>query len=47
MDQILYWNGVALEADRLAHTELHDRERGARGPIGSSRGARDHAPRHA
>ena len=37
MDQILNWNGVALEADRLAHAELHDSERGARGPIGSSR----------
>jgi hypothetical protein len=37
MDQILYWNGVALEADRLAHTELHDSEARSRGPIGSSR----------
>ena len=35
--QILYWNGVALEADRLAHTELNDGEAGSRGPIGSSR----------
>ena len=37
MDQILYWNGVALEADRFAHTELHGSERGPRRPIGSSR----------
>ncbi|NNH70233.1 hypothetical protein HLB23_10220 [Nocardia uniformis] len=37
MDQILYWNAVALEADRIAHTELKQAERGSRGPIGSSR----------
>lgn len=37
MDQILYWNAVALESDRIAHTEPKQAERGARGPIGSSR----------
>ena len=24
MDPILYWNGVALEADRVSHTDLKD-----------------------
>ncbi len=37
MDPIRYWNRVALEADRTAHTTPHDSERGSRGPIGSSR----------
>jgi vanadium chloroperoxidase len=37
MDQILYWNAVALEADRIAHTDPQDSERGSRGPVGSSR----------
>ncbi|AYF73062.1 hypothetical protein D7D52_03350 [Nocardia yunnanensis] len=37
MDQILYWNAVALESDRMAHTEIKPVERGSRGPAGSSR----------
>lgn len=37
MDPILYWNGVALEADRTAHTRPHDSERVSRGPTGASR----------
>ncbi|MEV6767628.1 hypothetical protein AB0N05_03250 [Nocardia sp. NPDC051030] len=40
MDQILYWNAVALESDRIAHTEIKPTAgfgRGARGPVGSSR----------
>ncbi|MBF6172715.1 vanadium-dependent haloperoxidase [Nocardia blacklockiae] len=37
MDQILYWNNVALESDRLAHTVSRHGERGVRGPVGSSR----------
>ncbi len=37
VDQILYWNAVALESDRIAHTEPKQAERGVRGPIGSSR----------
>lgn len=37
MDQILYWNAVALESDRMAHTEIEPGERGTRGPVGSSR----------
>ncbi|MEV6070394.1 hypothetical protein AB0L82_27930 [Nocardia sp. NPDC052001] len=37
MDQILYWNSVALESDRVAHTEIKPVERGSRGPVGSSR----------
>ncbi|WP_280269595.1 vanadium-dependent haloperoxidase [Nocardia wallacei] len=37
MDQILYWNSVALESDRLAHTVIRHGERGVRGPVGSSR----------
>lgn len=37
MDQILYWNSVALESDRVAHTDIHHAERGVRGPVGSSR----------
>lgn len=37
MDQILYWNAVALESDRLAHTDLNPVERGSCGPAGSSR----------
>ncbi|GAB2721151.1 vanadium-dependent haloperoxidase [Nocardia thraciensis] len=37
MDQILYWNSVALESDRMAHTVIRNREPGVRGPVGSSR----------
>ncbi|WP_040812870.1 vanadium-dependent haloperoxidase [Nocardia concava] len=37
MDQILYWNAVALESDRMAHTDIKPVERGSRGPAGSSR----------
>lgn len=37
MDPILYWNSVASEANRVAHTTPHDSERGSRGPVGSSR----------
>ncbi|WP_327142279.1 vanadium-dependent haloperoxidase [Nocardia sp. NBC_01327] len=37
MDQILYWNAVALESDRRAHTDITAAERGSRGPVGSSR----------
>ncbi|MFE3754681.1 hypothetical protein ACFXO9_10265 [Nocardia tengchongensis] len=37
MDQILYWNAVALESDRKAHTEIDPAEPGPRGPIGRSR----------
>ncbi|MFE3100948.1 hypothetical protein [Nocardia tengchongensis] len=37
MDQILYWNAVALESDRKAHTEIEPVEPRPRGPIGRSR----------
>ncbi|MEC3917125.1 vanadium-dependent haloperoxidase [Nocardia sp. CDC160] len=37
VDQVLYWNAVALESDRMAHTEIKPVERGSRGPVGSSR----------
>ncbi|MFE2961659.1 hypothetical protein [Nocardia tengchongensis] len=37
MDQILYWNAVALESDRKAHTEIDPVQPGPRGPIGRSR----------
>ncbi|QLY32434.1 vanadium-dependent haloperoxidase [Nocardia huaxiensis] len=37
MDQVLYWNAVALESDRVAHTDIKPLERGTRGPAGSSR----------
>ncbi|MFF0610013.1 hypothetical protein ACFYUD_15225 [Nocardia tengchongensis] len=37
MDQILYWNAVALESDRKAHTEIDPAEPGPRDPIGRSR----------
>ncbi len=36
-DPILYWNAVAMEANRVAHTVVDAREAAARGPIGSSR----------
>ena len=35
MDQILFWNGVALEADRVSHTNMRDV--GTLGPTLSSR----------
>lgn len=37
MDQILYWNAVALESDRMAHTDIEPGEGGTRGPVGGSR----------
>lgn len=37
MDQIRYWNGVALDSDRIAHTDIRPAERGSRGPVGSAR----------
>lgn len=37
MDAITYWNDVAQEANRVAHTTPRDNERGSRGPAGSSR----------
>ncbi|MFD9796137.1 hypothetical protein ACFWXK_34860 [Streptomyces sp. NPDC059070] len=37
MDQILYWNAVALEADRTTHTTGAPAEAGSRGPCGASR----------
>ncbi len=37
MDSILYWNEVAIEADRVTHTTLDPSEGGSRGPCGSSR----------
>ncbi|MBW4705923.1 MULTISPECIES: vanadium-dependent haloperoxidase [unclassified Micromonospora] len=37
MDPIMYWNEVALEADRVTHTTGDPTEAGARGPLGSSR----------
>lgn len=37
MDSILYWNEVAIEADRVAHTTIEPSEAGSRGPCGSSR----------
>jgi len=37
LDSILYWNDVALEADRTTHTTGDPREAGAQGPAGSSR----------
>ncbi len=37
MDAITYWNDVAQEANRVAHTTLQASESGARGPAGSSR----------
>lgn len=37
MDSILYWNEVAIEADRVAHTTIAPSEAGSRGPCGSSR----------
>nr|WP_276514819.1 vanadium-dependent haloperoxidase [Nocardia transvalensis] len=33
----MYWNTVASESDRLAHTDIRDSERDVRGPAGSSR----------
>jgi hypothetical protein len=36
-DPILYWNDVANEANRTAHTTPADSEKGSRGPCGSSR----------
>jgi vanadium-dependent haloperoxidase-like protein/PAP2 superfamily protein len=37
LDPILYWNDVALEADRTTHTTGDPREAGSQGPAGSSR----------
>ncbi|MEV6547757.1 hypothetical protein AB0M57_03495 [Streptomyces sp. NPDC051597] len=37
MDQILFWNAVALEADRTTHTTGAPAEAGTRGPCGASR----------
>ncbi len=37
VDPILYWNEVAIEADRTTHTTGDPTEAGARGPAGSSR----------
>ncbi len=37
MDSILYWNEVAIEADRTTHTTGAPSEAGSRGPVGSSR----------
>ncbi|MBL1075503.1 hypothetical protein JK358_13975 [Nocardia sp. 2] len=37
MDQVLYWNAVALESDRMAHTDIRPGEGGVRGAVGSSR----------
>jgi vanadium chloroperoxidase len=37
VDSILYWNEVALEADRTTHTTGAPDERGSQGPVGSSR----------
>ncbi len=37
MDAILYWNEVAIEADRTTHTTLAPSEVGVQGPVGSSR----------
>ncbi|MGH3772845.1 MAG: hypothetical protein ACRDRW_15885 [Pseudonocardiaceae bacterium] len=37
MDSLLYWNEVAIEADRTTHTTLAPSEAGVRGPAGSSR----------
>ncbi|MGP9019955.1 hypothetical protein ACT1U9_16350 [Streptomyces sp. BR1] len=37
MDQILYWNAVALEADRTTHTTGAPSEGNSRGPCGASR----------
>lgn len=37
VDQILYWNDVAIEADRVAHTTIETSEAGSRGPCGASR----------
>jgi vanadium chloroperoxidase len=37
MDAILYWNDVAMEADRTTHTALAPSEAGVQGPAGSSR----------
>jgi membrane-associated phospholipid phosphatase len=37
VDQILYWNEVATEADRTTHTTGEPSEAGVRGPAGSSR----------
>lgn len=39
MDPILYWNAVALEAERTTHTTQAPEEAGARGPAGASRAA--------
>lgn len=37
MDAILYWNEVALEADRTTHTTRELAEAGSQGPVGASR----------
>jgi Vanadium chloroperoxidase N-terminal domain len=37
MDQIIYWNGVALEANRISHTEGGEKHKGVNGPTLSSR----------
>lgn len=37
MDSILYWNDVAMEADRTTHTTVAPSEAGVRGGAGSSR----------
>ncbi|MEU7571000.1 hypothetical protein [Micromonospora sp. NPDC049240] len=37
MDQILYWNEVALEANRVTHTTGDVTEAQSQGPVGSAR----------
>ena len=37
MDAVTYWNDVAQECNRVAHTDPHPSEAGSRGPVGSSR----------
>jgi vanadium chloroperoxidase len=37
VDSILYWNEVAIEADRTTHTTKTPSEQGVQGPAGSSR----------